>query len=168
MPAATGYVKRFSLMRLLARPLLGAHGAKVFDKPQGRYVSLRPFSLDTAAIGGLMGCARDFAPMISEFLSGNNGVLKAESRQAMLTQTSKGAAGIVSKIGVGLGWKLGEVSGVRFWNHEGGGPGFCSELRLYPDHGVGFVIMMNLSHTRRLSGLCHDICELLRAQGMRT
>jgi CubicO group peptidase (beta-lactamase class C family) len=159
---ATGYARRFSLMRLLARPILGAHGARVFDKPVGRYVSLRPFDLDTAAIGGLVGCAEDFAPIVAEFVSSKDGVLRAETRQQMLTQVSSGAAGIASKVGVGIGWKLGDSDGVRFWNHEGGGPGFCTELRIYPEQGVGFVILINLSQSRRLSLLCHDICELLR------
>jgi CubicO group peptidase (beta-lactamase class C family) len=163
-PMATGYAGRFSLMRLLARPLLGAHGSRVFDKPIGRYVSLRPFNLNTVAIGGLIGSALDFAPMVAEFLSADNGVLQAETRAQMLQQISSGAAGIASKVGVGIGWKLGDVDGVRFWNHEGGGPGFCTEMRIYPDEGVGFVIMMNYSHSRRLSWLCHDICELLRKQ----
>jgi CubicO group peptidase (beta-lactamase class C family) len=159
---ATGYARRFSLMRLLARPLLGAHGARVFDQPMGGYVSLLPFDLDTTAIGGLFGSAADFAPMVAEFLSAEDAVLRADTRSQMLTQCSKGAAGIASKLGVGIGWKLGEVDGTRFWNHEGGGPGFCTELRIYPEQGVGFVMLMNLSHSRRLSWCCHEVSELLR------
>lgn len=163
-PSATGYTRRFGLMRLLARPVLGAHGAQAFGEPIGAHVALRPFDLDTAAAGGLVGSVADFAPMVAEFLSARDGVLRAETRQRMLQPITTGAAGVASTVGVGIGWKLGEVSGVRFWNHEGGGPGFCSELRIYPELGEGFVMLLNLSQSRRLSLLCHSLCEALRGQ----
>jgi D-alanyl-D-alanine carboxypeptidase len=159
---ATGYVRRLGLTRLLCRPLLGKRPVDVFGERAGALWSLRPFDLDTAAIGGLVGCAADFAPLVAEFVSERDGVLRADTRRSMLQQVSAGAAGIASTNGVGIGWKHGHSNGSQFWNHEGGGPGFCTELRIYPQRQVGFVILMNRSQTRALSWTCHDLCEQLR------
>ncbi len=159
---STGYVRRFDPMRLAARLLLGARGGRVFLESVGGFVSMRDFDLDTAGIGGLLGAASDFVPLISEFLSADDGILRADSKREMLTIHARGQAGIFSKVGVGIGWKYGEVSGTRFWNHEGGGPGYCTELRIYPDDELGFVVLMNQSQSRRLSRLAHELCELLR------
>ncbi|MCP5066355.1 MAG: beta-lactamase family protein [bacterium] len=166
--AATGYSPRFSPMRLALRLLLPRHSRPVFSRASGSLVAIQPFALDTAAIGGLIGTPADFIPLLREMLNPNDGVLTAASKREMLTTQANGAAGITSRIGVGIGWKLGRVHDVEFWNHEGGGPGFCSETRLYPADGLGMVILMNLSQSTRLSRIAHKICETLRTQSPRT
>ncbi len=159
---ATGYLRRLDPMRLVAPWLLGDSARRLFGAPEGRHVSLHPFDLDCAGIGGLVGSAPDFAPIIAEFLSESDGVLQAESKRKMLSKHADGKVGVVSDRGVGLAWKLGEAGGSQYWNHEGGGPGYCSELRLYPAEGTGFVVLFNLSQSRTLSKLAHQICEDLR------
>lgn len=159
--AAVGYLPRFSPMRLALPLLLPGVGAKLYREPSGRLLALAPYDLDTSAIGGLHGSARSFAPFLVEMLSDRDGVLTRASKREMLALRSRGAAGIVSQTGVGIGWKIGDV-GTRFFNHEGGGAGFCSETRLYPDDTLGIVLLMNLSQSRGLSRVAHDICELIR------
>jgi hypothetical protein len=159
-----GYVSRFSPMLLLLRFLQPAVAPRIRGERAGGLVGLRPFSLDTAAIGGLVGPADAFLPLLAEMLAPDDGVLRASSKAALLTPRSRGAAGIVSRQGVALGWKIGEVQGRRFFNHEGGGPGFATETRLYPDEGLGVVLLTNLTHGRGLSLLAHRICERLRAR----
>lgn len=160
--SAVGYVSRFSPMLLLLRFLQPGVATRIRGERTGSLVGLRPFSLDTAAIGGLVGSAGAFLPLLREMLAREGGVLRASSKAALLTPRSRGAAGIVSRQGVALGWKLGVVNGRRFFNHEGGGPGFATETRLYPDEGVGLVLLMNLTHGRGLSQLAHRIGERLR------
>lgn len=138
--------------------------ARIRREPTGGLVGLRSFSLDTAAIGGLVGRADAFLPLLHEMLTPGDGIVRAESKRALLTQRSHGAAGIVSREGVALGWKLGRIGARTFYNHEGGGPGFATETRLYPDVGVGLVLLMNLTHSAALSRLAHRICERVRAR----
>lgn len=163
--AATGYLPRLSPMRLALRLFAPEVSKRLYAKPTGRFMALEPYSLDTAAIGGLLGSVPDFLPFLEEMLDPSDGVLRAESKRQMLTLHAHGAAGIVSRVGVGLGWKLGQVDGVEFLNHEGGGAGFCSETRLYPSEGIGVVILMNLSQSMKLSRVAHRICEEIREQG---
>jgi hypothetical protein len=48
------------------------------------------------------------------------------------------------KLQVGLGWfRRGRRPDPRFVEHLGGGAGFWSCMRIYPDHGFGVVIMGN-------------------------
>jgi D-alanyl-D-alanine carboxypeptidase len=160
--AATGYLARFDPMRLVLRALFPRSSGRLFGGSSRGLVALNEYALDTAAIGGLVGCVSDFLPLIREFLSPNDGVLTAASKTQMLTIQAQGKAGITSTLGVGLGWKAGQANGAAFWNHEGGGAGFTSETRIYPDQGIGMVILMNRSHTPSLSRLAHEICETIR------
>lgn len=161
--AATGYMSRWTPMRLLL-PLFVSNSRELYGRPRGSLLALRPFELDTAAIGGLLGTPRDFLGLVDEMLREQDGLLRAVTKRAMLSVQAKGAAGIVSREGVGLGWKFGVDQGTAFWNHEGGGPGFCSETRLYPEAEMGMVVMMNRSQDTGLSRLCHQICERIRKE----
>lgn len=156
--AATGYQPRLSPMRLVLRLLLPRIAPRLYGRPSGTLVALRPFELDSAAIGGLIGNAEAFLPLLGEMLVEGDGLLTAGSKRAMLTLQAVGRAGVLSRDGVGLAWKRGP----RFWNHEGGGPGFCSETRIYPERGLGVVVLMNRTQSARLSRVAHAIGERLR------
>jgi CubicO group peptidase (beta-lactamase class C family) len=160
--AASGYLGRFDPMRLALPLLLPGTGARLTGRRVGAWVGLEQFSLDSAAIGGLVGCAEDFLAFLAEFLREDDGVLPKARRNEMLTVQAEGSAGVASTVGMGLGWKAGEVDGTPFWNHEGCGPGFATETRLYPGGGLGIVLLMNRTHKPALSRLAHDVAELIR------
>ena len=161
--AAVGTIHRFSPMRWLLRLISPADAKRLERSREGSTVSLEDFSLDTAAIGGLIGRSEDFLPLATELLSPDDGLLRAESKREMLTLQARGRAGIASAEGVGIGWKCGRQGDVELWNHEGGGAGFMSETRIYPADGLGIVLMVNATQTRRLSWMAHAVCEVLRA-----
>jgi CubicO group peptidase (beta-lactamase class C family) len=162
---AVGHVHRLDPALLLLPFLLPGVSRRLRTGRTGWFVTLTPYSLDTAAIGGLVGCGSAFLPYLREMLSPEDGVLRAASKREMLTLHARGAAGIVSRDGVGIGWKRGTTDGRVWWNHEGGGAGFCSETRLYPDDGLGVVVLVNRSQSRGLSRVCHAIAEAVREAG---
>lgn len=44
----------------------------------------------------------------------------------------------------GLGWfVIHRADGTHQLEHNGGGPGFATEMRIYPEEGLGMVIMAN-------------------------
>jgi CubicO group peptidase (beta-lactamase class C family) len=43
----------------------------------------------------------------------------------------------------GLGWHIVPEGQRLRIQHRGGGPGFGSEMRLYPDEGLGMVVIAN-------------------------
>jgi len=157
--AATGYIGRWDPMRLALRVLLPDVARGLYAGRLGGLMELGEFTLDTAAIGGLVGSVTEFARFLQMQLSGGAGVLGPQSTRLMQTMAAEGAAGIESRVGVGLGWKIGRVADRTFLNHEGGGAGFTSELRLYPEAGIGIALAMNamrMPHTMRAA---HRLCE---------
>lgn len=160
--AATGYIDRWDPMRLALRLLHPAVARRVQGPRDGRAIALAEYDLATAAIGGLVGSVPEFARFLQAQLGDGGPVLSAESSRAMRTMVATGAAGIVSRTGVGLGWKFGEVEGRPFLNHEGGGAGFTSELRLYPREGLGIALAMNAMRMPRTMRVAHAISEAAR------
>lgn len=170
--AATGTIERFDPMRLALWWLTPETRGRIYDERVGKLVALREFQLATPAIGGLVGTVPDFALFLRAQLAGGGPVLRPESVRRMQSLVAKGAAGIESRFGVGLGWKHGRVDGRAFLNHEGGGAGFTSELRIYPDAGIGVALAMNGMRMPRTMRVAHRICEAvygareaLRAEG---
>jgi CubicO group peptidase (beta-lactamase class C family) len=112
----------------------------------------------------LVGSAVEFAPFLIAHLNEGQGILSADSARQMQTLVARGQAGFEAKVGVGLAWKIGAVSGRMFLNHEGHGAGFTSETRLYPREQIGVVMLMNVMGTK-MSKLAHRVCEKIRQAG---
>jgi D-alanyl-D-alanine carboxypeptidase len=151
--AATGYQRRWSLMGLAAGWLLDA---RFFGGSSDGYRALRPFSVDGAPYGGLRGPAGDLLRFARMVLAGGQAgpgrVLGEASVRAMLTPASGLGGGAPD---IGLGWHLGREDGHAFAYHLGGGGGFRSELRVYPDLGYAVVVLASETSfpTERLTRL---------------
>jgi D-alanyl-D-alanine carboxypeptidase len=160
---ATGYIARWDPTRALLRLLDPSTSRRIYrGRTKDGLVALEHFNLVTSAIGGLVGSVSSFAPFIRSQLTDGSPLLSPKSVQSMQAMVARGRAGIESKVGVGLGWKIGLVGDCRFLNHEGGGAGFTSELRLYPDEGLGMVVLMNRSSMSGTMRVAHTICETIR------
>lgn len=156
---ATGYMDRVDPMRVVLHLLDPAVSKRLYAAPAGSLVALKEYHLSTAAIGGLLGSVEDFARFLHAQLTDGGGVLSVASVASMQRMVAEGAAGIESRVGVALGWKVGRSGERTFLNHEGAGAGFTSELRLYPDEGVGVAIAMNAMRMPRTMRLAHRIAE---------
>jgi CubicO group peptidase (beta-lactamase class C family) len=161
--AATGTIERTDPMRLVLPFLFPGLGRRLYGARVGRLVELKEYDLATSAIGGLVGAMPDFGRFLTAQLAGGGPILGRDTTARMQTQVASGAAGIESRVGTALGWKIGALGSVRFLNHEGGGAGFTSELRLYPDAGLGVALGMNAMRMPRTMKMAHRICEAARA-----
>lgn len=161
--AATGYIRRWDPMRLVLRVLFPQLPARIYGPRVAGWVALREYELRTAAIGGLVGSMPELAKLLSAQLARGSAVLSDAATRRMQTMVAEGAAGIESRVGVGLGWKLGRAGEHEFLNHEGGGAGFTSELRLYPHAGVGVAVGMNMMRMPQTMRAAHHLCEAVLA-----
>jgi CubicO group peptidase (beta-lactamase class C family) len=160
---ATGYLGAWEPLRFMTPFLLPHMQGRLLGARVGGLVELRPMDMDSAAIGGLVGAVTGFLPFVRSQLTGGAPVLQEQSVRQMQTLVARGVPGIASRVGMGLGWKLGEVDGTPFLNHEGGGPGFTSETRLYPSEGLGIVVCVNRWRAPTRSHLvAHRVCEAVR------
>ena len=132
-PRGAGVVLRAALPR-------GIVGAR-----SGAWVAYRPFRLHGAAYGGLVGPIGDAARFLAAHLNdgafdGSRILAPATARQ-MREITMPGRPYYL-----GLGWfhrANGHPGAPRFVEHLGGGLGVYNTMRLYPDLGLGVVVMAN-------------------------
>ncbi len=158
---ATGYIRRWDptlLMVRLARPGL----RWVIGRRTGGLVGMQPYELDSVPVGGLVGPVEQFAPFLVAHLNDGQGILRQESALKMREVVARGQAGFDAKIGMGLGWKIGEFNGLTFFNHEGGGAGYTTETRIYPGKRLGMLMMTNGFGTGVNQAL-FKVCEAILA-----
>lgn len=135
----TGYQRRLSMTGWAARWMLDR---RFFGKAVAGYWPLKPFTVDGAPYGGLIGPIHDllkFARMIlSDGMGEHSRFLEQISVRSMIQATisSRGR-----ELSVGLGWQLGREDGHAFAYHVGGGGGYHSELRVYPDLGYAAAVI---------------------------
>lgn len=161
---ATGYIGRRDPMRLATWLILPNTRGRLYAGTIDGLAELNDFNLATSAIGGLVGTVPDFARFVHAHLTDGAPILSEASTRRMQTLVAEGAAGIESRVGTGLGWKLGRAGARTFLNHEGGGAGFTSELRIYPDEGLGVALAMNQMRMPTTMRLAHRLCELFLAR----
>jgi CubicO group peptidase (beta-lactamase class C family) len=137
--------------RDLALPLLRLLIPRwALDGTAGRWRLFNPFLLDGSAYGGLVGPAGDAALLAAAHLGGGevNGrrILTPESAAEMQRISIAG-----KKFDLGLGWfrrHRDSLRGLAHVEHLGGGGGYGTVMRLYPDRGLGVVAMANVSSQR--------------------
>lgn len=134
---ATGYQKRFSGQGLLLYLLMDR---SFLGEAVNGYRALVPVYMNGAAYGGLLCTATGFALFLQDLLRPTPRLFSAETRELFLTPqvTNEGL-----ESGMSLGWRLGRLENERYYGKPGGGPGFRSNVRLYPRLGIGVAWLAN-------------------------
>jgi D-alanyl-D-alanine carboxypeptidase len=105
----------------------------------GKMLWLNRVYIDATPSTGLIGSAPDVAKLMMAYL--NRGTLNGEL--ILLPESISTLTEIPPIDGRGLGWAVGESNGERYLEHGGGGPGFATIMRLYPDNELGIAILAN-------------------------
>jgi CubicO group peptidase (beta-lactamase class C family) len=134
---ASGYLERWSLLNL-ARSFL-VDPALVGDT-LGRWVRLEDHYVNGPAFGGLVGTARAFGRLLQDQLAPRSVLLDAPSRR-LLAEPQRLDDG--REVPMTPGWHVARRGTRRVLFKEGGGGGFRCMMRLYPDDGIGTVLMTN-------------------------
>lgn len=106
---------------------------------QGKLLWLNRVYIDATPSTGLIGSAPDVARLMMAYL--NRGIL--DGKRILNPESVSTLTETAPIDGHGLGWFVSEVNGSHFLVHAGGGPGFATIMRLYPDRGFGIVILAN-------------------------
>lgn len=125
-------------------------GSYVRETSGGR-MWLNPFYANSAPPTGLIGPASDAARFVAAILNGGalggQRILAPETIQTMIHESHvpgrRGEADTYAGMRYGLGWHIVPEGGRLRIQHRGGGPGFGSEMRLYPAEGLGMVVIAN-------------------------
>ncbi len=134
---AKGYLKKWSFMNLFGRFFIDGN---LLGEYEGNWLHIKNVYLNGPSFGGAIGTATAFSKMLQDLLSEQSKLLGEKSKQLLYSQQQTDAG---KNIDMTLGWHIGKLNGVTYYFKEGGGAGFHSEMRIYPDNGIASVIMTN-------------------------
>ena len=105
----------------------------------GKILWLNRVYIDATPSTGLIGPSTDVARFMLAYLnrgSLDGNLLLGPESIALLTDTPP-------IDGHGLGWVIGDSEDDQYLEHAGGGPGFATIMRLYPEKGLGLALLAN-------------------------
>ena len=160
--AAIGHQRHWTLYGLALRWMAPKRvwGSEVED-----YRTFRRFYVNGAPWGGLIGSVDDAA----RFVAIHTGEGNLEARRLLKSETANLMQhAVITKDGkalpFGLGWHVGDTDDRPYIYHMGGGAGFFTEMRIYPEERLGIVAMANGSGKYSpIVGELRDIIELVAA-----
>jgi len=137
---AKGYHKKYSFSNLILGMFLDK--SKYLGETEGKWNSFKSNYVNGASYGGLIGNPDAFVKYIQELLKPNCKLITDEFKKLLFTEnyTMNGKA-----TGMCLSWFTGQLNGRKYFAHAGGGGGYYCEIRIYPELGLGSVIMFNRS-----------------------
>jgi len=135
---AKGYHKKYSFSNAVSG--LFFDKSKFVDGTEGKWNSFNDNYVNGASYGGLIGTSNAFVKYIQELLKPNSKLISDDYKKILFTENytndNKGT-------GMCLSWFRGQLNDKQYFAHAGGGGGYYCEIRIYPDHGIGSVVMFN-------------------------
>ena len=143
---ASGYLEKWSWLNLLKRFVIDSAYIDHYegDRHEGSWLKIRAHYVDGPAFGGLIGTTAAFGTWLADLL-GESRTLPGAARAWLFEQQHLTSGEPVSMT---LGWHIGTLDGARHYFKEGGGGGFHSMMRLYPERGLGSIIIGNATGFR--------------------
>jgi len=134
---ARGHVRRWSALGL-ALPWLVDRS--ILARPVRGWLRFEHTHMNGPAYGGVRASARAYAAFLQDLLQPRSRVLGDDARRLFFTpQHTRAGRGLPGT----LGWHLGALDGEPYLSKPGGGPGFHSNLRIYPRRGLASVYLAN-------------------------
>ena len=137
---AKGYQRRYSLMNMILGFFIDK--SKYMNEAEGMWKPFNYYYINGPAYGGLIGKSDAFRKYIQELLKANCLLISDEYKEMLfienLTNSNK-------TTGMSLSWFRGKLDQQEYFAHAGGGGGYYAEIRIYPNLGLGSVVMLNSS-----------------------
>jgi CubicO group peptidase (beta-lactamase class C family) len=134
---AQGYQKKYSLLGLFLYLMMDK--ALLAETEAGRF-RIRPVYMNGTAYGGLIGTARGFARFLQDQLRTTSILFDAGAKTLFYAQQYNNRGEVIETT---LGWHRGHIANVPYYGKPGGGPGFRSNIRIYPDQTLATVWFIN-------------------------
>lgn len=134
---AKGYLRKWSFLNLLKPFLLDA---EFIGKYEGDWLHIEHHYLNGPAFGGIVTSARALGVFLQDQLQDESKLFGKPTRDLFYEQQRNNRG---EPVNMTLGWHIGWRNGKRYYFKEGGGGGFHSEMRIYPDAKVATVVIGN-------------------------
>ncbi|EOZ98751.1 beta-lactamase [Indibacter alkaliphilus LW1] len=133
---AKGYHKKISFSNLILG--LFINKSKFMGENEGKWKPFKNYYVNGAPYGGLIGKPSAFVSYVQELMNENSSLISEKSKTMMFQENKNNP-----NTGMCLGWFSGELNGVKYFAHAGGGGGYYCEIRIYPKINRGSVIFFN-------------------------
>lgn len=142
-PHAKGYIKKYSF----SNAILGFFfdKSKFIGETEGKWKPFNDNYVNGASYGGLIGTSDAFAKYVQELLTPDCKLLPDNYKSILFSENSTNSD---KPTGMCLSWFSGILNGKQYYTHAGGGGGYYCEMRIYPNIGIGSVIMFNRTGMR--------------------
>jgi D-alanyl-D-alanine carboxypeptidase len=134
---ACGHLRRFSPLGLLIPFMMSK---EIFSEKAENRLRFRPVYMDGAPYGGLIGTALAFSKFLQDQLSPNSILFNDKTKDLFYSEQIDSRKHLIETT---LGWHRGKLLGVEYFGKPGGGPGFQSNMRIYPSKGIATVWLAN-------------------------
>lgn len=134
---AKGYLARYSFMNVFKGFLINK---ELVGEYEGKWLHINSHYTNGPAFGGLIGSASGFSKFLQDQLKNESVLFSKKTSNLFYTQQKNNESEFVEMT---LGWHIGDFEGVRYFYKEGGGGGFHCEMRIYPEHEIASIIMVN-------------------------
>ena len=112
----------------------------VFTTSAGGRRRFKPMLMNGPAYGGLIGTARAFGVFLQDQLRPASVLFGNETKRLFFSEQVDNSGRVMPTT---LGWHRGKVGENPFFGKPGGGPGFQSNIRIYPDKGLASAWLAN-------------------------
>lgn len=134
---ARGHQKRFSILTLFFWMM---SDSKIWDESAGGWSRFQNLYMNGASYGGMNATAHGYAKFLQAMLRPDPVIFSADTRsQFFESQTDSSGRAMPTT----LGWHRGQVQGHEYFGKCGGGPGYSSNIRIYPKDGIATVYLCN-------------------------
>lgn len=131
------YLKKWSFFNFIGPFIMDRSLFGKYEKEWRRIHLVYP---NGPSFGGALGTAKAFSFILQDLLSDNSKLLRPETKQLLYLQQELKSG---DKINMTLGWHIGKSGNTKYYFKEGGGAGFCAEMRVYPESGIATVLILN-------------------------
>lgn len=135
---AKGYIKRLSFYNLILSFFIDK--SKFMDKSENGWKPFKNYYVNGAAYGGLIGTPDAFVIYIQELLKSDCRLITNEYKKLLFTENFTNEK---KPTGMCMAWFSGQLNGIKYFTHAGGGGGYYVEIRIYPDLGIGSLVFFN-------------------------
>ncbi|MCP4361178.1 MAG: beta-lactamase family protein, partial [Chloroflexi bacterium] len=145
-------------LQTLLLPIVGVDKDTLVREKQDGILWFNHIYSDQNGPTGLIGSPTDLARLAMAYLNGgelNGQRILSEESVSMMTHESHIVPGdtpdaaAFDEMFQGLGWAVVPTGNSFYLTHSGGGPGFSTNMQLYPDRNLGLVIMANGTYLDR-------------------
>ncbi|OHD12242.1 MAG: hypothetical protein A2086_03510 [Spirochaetes bacterium GWD1_27_9] len=135
--SAKPYINKKSLMENFMTLLL--KGGKWQDEGNWKYLE-RQFYFDFPSHGGIVANSLSLSSFLKDLLQDKSKLLSNDSKRMFFTEIIRDDK---KNRSVAISWMVSSNNGNKYYSHQGGGVGYASLVRIYPDKKLASVLLVN-------------------------